>query len=306
MKILISSRSFKIDSKSLELLKQYELEPVFNPFGRKLSENELIEMIDDDIVGIIAGTEEITKKIILQAKSLKVISRFGIGLDNIDINFASNMNIQVYYTPDEPTDAVAELTLALILNLLRKVCLTDRNFRQKLRKPEMGNILKNKKVGIVGLGRIGKRLVQLLKPFDVEIYACEKKPDEKFISKNNIILTKLPDLFKKSDIISIHLPLNDETRGIVGRAEISKMKSDSILVNTSRGEVIDEHALYDALKKKKICSAACDVFYTDLLKELDNTIITPHIGSLTYETRENMEEKAVKNLIKGLKETNVL
>lgn len=305
MKVLISSRSFKQDSDSLKLLRKYDLQPVFNPYGRKLTEDELLSMVDG-VVGIIAGTEKLAKKVILQAKSLKVISRFGIGINNVDVNCAKKRDILVYCTPDEPTEAVAELTLALILNLLRKVCQVDRDLRRNFRKPIMGNILKGKTVGIIGLGRIGRRLAHLLKPFNVRIYACENKPDVKFISEHGIILSQLPDIFKKSDIISVHLPLNNETKGIIGKEEISKMKGNSIIVNTSRGEVIDEYALYNALKKKKICGAASDVCYTDLLEELDNTIITPHIGSLTYETRENMEKKTVENLIKGLKEADVL
>jgi len=178
MKVLISSRSFgKIDSGAVELLKQVGLIPIMNPYGRKLTEQEILDL-QEDAVGIIAGTEKITDKIISNNNQLKVISRYGIGLDNIDLKAAENKNITVYNTPETPTIAVAELTLSLILNLIKKIGMVDRNLRNHKWKPEIGNLLSDKTIGIIGLGRIGKKLVQLLEPFNPKIYVSEINPDK--------------------------------------------------------------------------------------------------------------------------------
>jgi len=311
MKILISSRSFgKIQSGAVELLKKEGLEPVLNPYGRKLNEEEILALIDDNVVGIIAGTEKITKNVILNTSSLKVISRYGVGLDNVDLETAKQKGILVCNTPDTPALAVAELTLSLIMNLLRKISKLDRNIRKDAWKAEMGDLLTEKHIGIIGIGRIGKKLVEFLEPFNVKIYAYDTQPDKEFISKYNIELVSLDKLLIKSDIITLHIPLNEKTKHIIGKKELMKMKENVVLINTARGGLIDEEALYHFLKERKIAGAAIDVFEnepnTGKLKELNNIILTPHIGTYTIETRKNMEIEAAENLIKGLKKVNIL
>lgn len=311
MKILISSRSFgKINSDAINILKTAGLEPVLNSHGRKLSEEEILTMIDDEVVGIIAGTENITKNVITRANSLKVISRYGIGLDNIDLKTTNERGILVYSTPETPAPAVAELTLSLILNLLRKIGKLDRNIRDKNWKVEMGNLLTGKNVGVVGLGRIGKKLVELIQPFNVKLCVCEISPDNNFISKYKIELVPLDELLVKSDIVTLHLPSTAQTQRIIGENEISKMKENAVIVNTARGCLVDENALYKALKNGKIAGAALDAFddepYKGKLIELDNVLLTPHIGTATVETRIAMETETANNLINGLKEMNVL
>lgn len=311
MKVLISSRSFgKVNSDAVDILKKAGLEPVINPYGKKLSEEEILKFIDDEVVGIIAGTENITKNVITHANSLKVISRYGVGLDNIDLEAAKQKGILVYNTPDTPAIAVAELTLSLMLNLLKKISKLDRNIRSGNWKAEMGNLLSEKNVGIVGLGRIGKKLVELLKPFNVKLFVCEIKPDKSFISKHKINLVSLDDLLVKSDIITLHLPSTEQTKKIIGEKEISKMRRNAIIINTARGSLIDEKSVYNALKEGKIAGAAIDAFeeepYKGKLIELDNVILTPHIGTATIETRLDMEIEASNKLISGLKELNVI
>ncbi len=310
MKVLISSRSFgKINSGALELLKKIGLNPVLNPHGKKLSETEILDLLDDAI-GIIAGTEKITKNIIYHNDNLKVISRYGIGLDNIDLKAASERNVLVFNTPETPKIAVAELTLTLILTLLKKIINIDNNSKKGSWKPEIGNLLTGKTIGIIGLGRVGKQLVQFLLPFNVKILVHEIKPDKRFVSKYKIELTSFDDLISNSDIITIHCPLTRQTKYIIGEKELSKMKNNAILINTARGGLIDELALYKFLREKKIAGAAIDVFEdepnTGKLKELDNVILTPHIGTYTIETRKQMEIEAAENLIKGLKKVKIL
>lgn len=310
MKILISSRSFgDINSGAIELLKKEGLEPVLNPYGKKLNENEILDLLDD-AVGIIAGTEKITEKIISHNNHLRVISRYGIGLDNVDLKAAEKKKVLVFNTPETPKIAVAELTMSLILNLLKKIGIVDKNVKQGVWKPEIGSLLSGKTIGIIGLGRIGKQLVKFLEPFNLKILVYETNPDKKFVLVHKIDLVSLDVLISKSDIITLHIPINEQTKHIISKKELIKMKENAILINTARGGLIDEEALYTCLKERKIAGAAIDVFENEpnvgKLKKLDNIILTPHIGTYTVETRKYMEVEAAKNLIKGLKEAKVL
>ena len=310
MKVLISSRSFgKSDTDALELLQNEKLEPILNPYGRKMNEAEIADMITD-VVGVIAGTELLSQKVLTEAPMLKVISRYGIGLDNIDLQSAHKHGILVYNTPNTPALAVAELTLSLILNLLKKIGKVDRLLRTDEWKPDMGNLLTHKTVGIIGLGRIGKKVIKLLQPFNPALLAYDVQPDKQYAKQNNIKLVTLPELLTQSDIITIHCPLIPETHHLIGEKELSLMKPTTLIINTARGGIIDEHALYVFVKQGKIAGAALDVFEhepnTGKLKELENVILTPHIATYTQETRKQMELEAVQNLIKGLREVKML
>lgn len=306
MKILISSRSFgKVDGSAIETIKKAGYTPMLNPYNRKLKEDELGELLDQDVVGLIAGTEKITEKALQNAKSLKVISRYGVGADNIDLVAVKRLGIIVCTTPDAPTQAVAELTLALILNLCRSISDVDRNIRSGKWDPLMGRLLSGKTLGIIGLGRIGKTLVKLVQPFEMKIIAHEPCPNQKFVLSYGIELASLKKVLSESDIISLHIPLTEDTHHLIGKKELVFMKHDAIIVNTSRGGLIEEEALIDALERGLISGAALDVFeeepYYGKLKDLDTVILTPHIGSYAKETRIRMETEAVENLLNGLK-----
>ncbi|WP_319508441.1 phosphoglycerate dehydrogenase [uncultured Methanolobus sp.] len=306
MKVLISSRSFgKIDSEPIDMLNNAGFEVTVNPYDRKLTERELVEMIGDS-VGLIAGTEEITEEFLKNAKSLKVISRYGVGMDNIDQDVATKLGIKVCNTPNAPSKAVAELTLSMILNILRRIPESSSLMNDGRWLPQMGRSLYGKKLGVVGLGRIGKEMVQLVKPFNLTILAYEIYPDNDFITSYGIRLVSLEELLSQSDIISIHLPLMKETYNLIGEKEISLMKDTSILINTARGGLVDEGALANALMNGTIAGAGIDVFteepYSGDLLGLDNVLLTPHIGTFTEETRKKMEIETVDNLIKSLRE----
>lgn len=309
MKILISSASFgKINKDPLEILEKAGYKPVLNPYGRKLEFDEFAELIRD-AVGLIAGTEKITAELLQKAPKLKVISRYGVGIDNIDLVAAKNLGIIVRSTPESPSQAVAELALALMLNLYRRVNEADRNLRSNNWSQLMGRLLSGKTLGIIGLGRIGKKVVKLVQPFEMKILAYEPFPDHDFVSSNNIILAPLNEILSQSDIVSLHLPLSDKTLHIIGRKELSLMKKDAVMINTSRGGLIDEGALVEALRNGLIGSAAIDTFekepYKGNLTELDNVILTCHMGSSAVETRKQMELETVNNLINALKEAGI-
>jgi D-3-phosphoglycerate dehydrogenase len=231
-------------------------------------------------------------------------------MENIDLKAAKKKQILVYNTPETPALAVSELALCLILNLLRKIAKLDRNIRDNTWKAEIGNLLTGKTIGILGLGRIGKKLVELLQPFNVKIIVYEIKPDNDFISKYKLDLVTLDELVRNSDIISLHLPSLEETKNIIGKVELKKMKETAILINTARGSLLDEDELYKALKNNNIAGAAVDAFkdepYKGKLTELDNVILTPHIGTATIETRLDMEKEASIKLIEGLKQKKIL
>ncbi|MCZ7401439.1 MAG: phosphoglycerate dehydrogenase [Candidatus Methanoperedens sp.] len=306
MKILISSASFgKINRDPMEILEQNGYKPVLNPYGRKL-EFEEFEGLIKDAVGLIAGTEKITADLLKKAPKLKVISRYGVGLDNIDLEAAKKLGVIVRSTPEAPSQAVAELTLALMLNLCRRVNEADRNLRKNNWSQLMGKLLYDKTLGIIGLGRIGKKVVKLLQPFEMKVYAYEPYPDHDYISLNKITLAPLDEVLSHSDVVSLHLPLSDKTIHIIGKKELSLMKKEAIIINTSRGGLIDEGALVEALRNGLINGAAIDTFekepYKGPLTEFDNVVLTSHMGSSAVETRKQMELETVNNLINALKE----
>ena len=193
-----------------------------------------------------------------------------------------------------------------MLDLARKISYQNNILKSGTWKKEMGNLLKSKTLGVIGLGIIGKTLVELVKGFDFNILAFDLYQDEQFSKEYGVNYCDLDTLLSESDIISIHLNLTDETNQLMNATQISKMKPGSILINASRGEIIDEEALCKALKEKKILGAGLDVFseepYSGSLTELDNVILTPHIGSYAKELRIQMEIEAVENLMRGLNE----
>ena len=306
MKILVSPSSFgQCGKEPLEILKQNGYEVINNPYGRKLTEDEVIELASE-AVGIVAGVEPITKKVMDNLPSLKCISRVGVGMDSVDIDYAKKKGIIVVNTPDGPTRSVAELTIALTMDLLRGVSRADSNIKKKIWKKEIGNLILNKTVGIFGFGRIGKETAKLFRCLGANVVAYDLYPDNDYAVKNDIKIFSKEELFKQSDIITIHVPGNKDKTSVITKEELSLMKQSAYLINVSRGGVVDEEYLYNALKDKRIAGAACDVFskepYEGKLIELDNIILTPHLGSYAEEAKLKMEIDAVNNLINSLKE----
>jgi len=302
-KIAITTTSFaKFDDKPIQLLKDSGFEVVLNPHGRKLTCNEVIELASD-AVGLIAGTESLDKATLEKLPLLKVISRCGVGMDNVDLEVATQLNIKVFNTPFGPTLAVAELTVGLILDLLRKVTVMDREMRAGVWKKRMGNLLNDKRVGIIGFGRIGQKTGELLKAFGCEIGYYDSLRIEG-LEDLRIKRLEMDELLRESDIVTVHVSGKYE-KPLLGAEELDMMKDGAWLVNVARGGVIDEEALFNALKNERLAGAALDVFekepYNGRLKELDNVILTPHIGSYAKEARIEMEIQAAKNLVEGIK-----
>jgi len=304
LKILISTSLFGCyDPRPLERLRAQGWSLVLNPYGRQLTEPEVLELLAD-CDGIIAGTEPLTARVLRGGRYLKVISRCGTGLDNVDLETARNLGIPVMRTADAPTQAVAELTLGLILDGLRGITWHDRVIRAGSWEKSMGRLLAGKTLGLLGLGRIGKRLVQLTRPFGLTYLAWDRMPDEEFAQTHGTEYRALETVLSVADIISLHLSYEPTLHKLIGARELALMKKEALLVNTARGELVDEEALYQVLRRRQIGGAALDTFarepYTGPLRNLPNVVLTSHIGSYAREVRVRMEMEAVENLIRAL------
>ena len=300
-KIAVTTTTFgEYDSKPLDLCKEKGYDVILNPYGRKIKPDELIDLAKDAI-GIIAGTELFSAAVLQKLPNLKSISRCGVGLDTIDMDAARKMNIKIFNTPDGPTLAVAEFTIGLMLSLLRKIPVMDRETRSGLWRKRMGGLISAKRIGIIGLGRIGKRVAELAKALGANVFYYDPFIKE---CRPSFPKLQLKELLEKSDIISLHLCATKENSNMIGRNELSLMKRTAFLINCSRGGIVDEGSLYEALKNRELAGAAIDVFaqepYSGPLTELENVILTPHVGSYAKEARIQMEIQAVNNLLAGL------
>ena len=300
-RVLIAASPFGVTGrKPLDLLEQSGWEIVPNPYGRRLKAGEVNELLRDiDIV--IAGTEPYRADTLVNANRLKMISRVGIGLDSVDLDICRQKGIAVGYTPDAPSDAVAELTVANIIALARHIHASDRSVRENAWNRLMGRLVREMTIGIVGCGRIGSRVIRLLEPFQPRIKAFDLYPAVHGRPLPNVTWCGMDEILETSDLVSLHIPLNARNRGLIGRREIARMKTGALLVNTARGGVVDDKALEEALLQKHLGGAALDVFETEPyegpLTRLDNVILTAHIGASANESRYLMELGAVENCL---------
>ena len=304
-KILVSPSSFgKISDKPVKLLVKKGYYLIDNPYGRKLTEDEVIALAKD-CIGIVAGVEPLTKRVMDALPHLKCISRVGVGMDSVDLEYAKQKGIVVVNTPDGPTRSVAEMTIALTLSLLRRIPQADANMKNGIWKKEIGNLLFGKKIGIIGLGRIGKMVATMFSNLGNDVIGFDLFPDENWANENQIQLVSLDNLMSDADIISLHIPPDKNKKPILGAEQLTKMKKKSFLINAARGGIVDEQILFDLLKKKEIAGAAIDVFneepYNGSFIKLDNVVLTPHLGSYAAEGKLQMEIDAVNNLINVLK-----
>lgn len=305
-KVLLSPSSFGAISKEpIDLLLNNNFSIVENPYGRKLSDSELLEL-GKECSAIIAGLENLNKKNIDRLPHLKCISRVGVGMDSVDVSHAHSKGIKVFNTPNGPTRAVAELTLGLTMCLLRKIPQAHYDLKNKVWKKQTGNLLINKKVGVFGLGRIGRMTAEIFRSLGNSVNGYDLHPNMKWAHKQRVNVVSLEELLSTSDIITIHVPANSDGSPILTKKELELLKNEAFIVNVSRGGVIDELALYEILKKGKLSGVALDVFsqepYRGQLCDLENIILTPHIGSYAKEGKLKMEIDAVMNLINSLKQ----
>ena len=303
MKIFISTVPFSTgDSKPRDLLEDSSIFYSVNPLGRKLRPEELGELIGDHDV-LIAGTEKIDAAVLDNATRLKLIVRVGIGLDSVDLAAARARNIAVSYTPDAPTAAVSELTIGLMLNLMRSIHTSDRELHAGRWERKFGERIGDSTIGVVGAGRIGLRVIGHLLGFNCPRILVNDL-DENILLPQSISVERcsFQRVLKQSDLITIHVPLSKTTRNLIAHDEIRSMKNSAYLLNTSRGGIVNESVLSKALEDELIAGAAIDTFedepYKGPLQHAERCLLTAHMGSMSKDCRARMEIEATEEAMR--------
>jgi len=274
------------------------------------TERDLLRIVSKADALITRGGLKITKEVINASSRLKVIGVHGVGYDHIDLETVRNLGIRVFNTPTALTDTVAEMTIALMLALARKIVSADKAIRAGdwARKyvDLIGIEIMGKNIGIIGLGRIGVAVAYRLKAFKTNLTYFDVLDRSRFEDELNIKRVDLDNLLSESDIITVHLPLTPETRGMISYREFKLMKKEAYLVNTARGKIINQKALIESLKEGRIAGAALDVFEEEPIKpsnpllQMDNVILTPHIGASSVEAMKRMAVQVSEGIIKIL------
>ena len=305
LKVHITTLPFNKDNLAF-LEKSFDV--TINPLGRKIKNEEVYEQVNKADY-VIAGTEKYDQELLSKLVNLKGISRVGIGIDNIDLDIAAKNNIKIFNTPEEPAKGVAELTLTFILNLLREISSHQHNLNQGNWERTLGKSLNEATISLIGGGRVAKNVskfllsagVKKIKVFDILDLSTD--PDWKHES---ISICGFEECLSNSDIVSLHVPMNEENKNMISKKELLVMGKNSYLINVSRGGLINEEDLYEALNSNRIKGAALDVFATEpyegKLLECKNLIATPHVASSTEYVRDQMERRACENLINLLDE----
>jgi D-3-phosphoglycerate dehydrogenase / 2-oxoglutarate reductase len=288
----------------LEMLESAGVEYVINPLGRKLKEPELADMVSDFDV-LIAGTEPITELVMSRAKRLKLISRVGIGLDSVDLLAAERLGIQVSYTPDAPAPAVAELTIGLMLALLRSIHVSNAQMHAGSWHRHFGRRLPEVTIGIIGTGRIGTRVLRRISAFGTpRVLVNDLYPNPKLVPELKLEWVGKDEIFQQADLISLHVPMTAHTKGMIRREQLLQMKPDALVINTSRGGIINEADLFDVMSSGHLGGAAIDVFehepYSGGLATIERCLLTSHMGSMSVDCRTRMEIEATEEAVRFL------
>lgn len=302
-KVLISTGKTNIPEDVSDALKEYAVvEYVRRPYDEKLDEN---------VVAALVGTEPVNAGYLDKAPNIKLVARFGVGYDSVDVDECTKRGVMATHTPEVLSSGVADHTWAMILGFIKHIPLANKYARAKWEKRDgsvpFGWDTEGKTLGILGLGRIGVEVLKRATGFPMNLIYHDVVRKEKLEEKYGVKYVELNEILSKSDILTIHVDLNPTSRGIIDTDALSKMKETAIIVNTSRGPVIDEKALYNALKDGVIGGAALDVFEVEPtpvanpLFTLPNVLATPHIASASWETRRKMAVRSTGNVLAFLK-----
>jgi phosphoglycerate dehydrogenase-like enzyme len=299
-KICVTSPSFSKNEILRKELTALFPNSVFNEDGKKYNSEELIEYLND-ADGVILGLENMDSKVISALPDLQIISKYGVGLDNLDVEFAKSVGKKIGWTGGVNKQSAAEQALGLMLGICRNLYLSGYKLKQGVWDKNGGVQLAGKTVGIVGCGHVGSQVIRLLQPFGCEILINDILDKSEFAKKQGAVQVDFETIVKKADIISFHVPLTNLTHYMVNETQLNKMKSSAFVISNSRGPVVEQKALHQALIKKQIAGAALDVFEeeppTDLeFLSLPNLIVTPHIGGNAKEAIEAMGRSAIKHL----------
>ncbi|RLF87647.1 3-phosphoglycerate dehydrogenase [Thermococci archaeon] len=303
MKVLVAA---PLHEKAVEILKNAGLEVVYEEYP---DQEKLKELVKDVSAIIVRSKPKVTKEIIDTAPNLKVIARAGVGLDNIDVEYAKSKGIEIVNAPAASSRSVAELAIALIFNVARKVAFADRKMREGVwaKKQCMGFELEGKTLGVIGFGRIGYAVAKIAKAIGMKILLYDVIKNEERAREVDGKFVELEELLKNSDVITIHVPLLESTHHLINEERLKLMKSTAILINTSRGPIVDTNALVKALQEGWIAGAGLDVFEEEPLPKdhpltkFDNVVLTPHIGASTVEAQERAGIEVAEKVVKILK-----
>ena len=307
--LAICSRSVSRNKEAVKILRKKFKKIKLNKSNKILSGSILIKFIKD-CETIIIGLEKIDKNLLEQCPKLKYIGKYGVGTNNIQFNELKKKKIKIFLQSGVNKRSVSEITLSYIILGLRKIVNTINDVKKRKWPFIVGRELTKRKVGIIGIGNIGKDLVHILKPFKCKIYCNDIKPDRRFYKKNGLKNYSLKKVLKSSEIISIHIPLNEHNYHFISKNEFSLLKKEAILINTSRGGIVDEKALYNFLKKNPLSTTIFDVLKyepprNNKLLNLHNFILTPHIAGTTKESMRTASIDCAIKLTKGIKKNYI-
>lgn len=314
-KILVTATNYStLCAEAKQLLEENGCEVIENQLGRPHTFEELKPLVGD-IDGVVAGVDTWDEKVFRIAPKLRVISRFGVGVDNIDLAKAREYGVQVTNVPGGNANAVAELTVGLILSIVRNIPALHQSAQRGFWDRHVGTELVGKAVGLLGFGNIAQMVARKLQGFDVNLIAYDKYPNEAKAKELNVTFASCEDVLRRSDIVSMHMPSLKETFKMMSYGQFAMMKPTSVFINTARGALVDEEALYDALRSARIAGAAIDVYQQEPVSPdnplflLDNIITTPHTAAETYETYRKVSlvtAQAVLDVLSGKKPQNLL
>lgn len=298
-KVVITARSFgEADNLAYQCLREAGCEWIKLTGTDVGKQTEAMKEAD----ALIAGLEYIGKELMDAAPKLKVISRYGVGYENVDKQAALARGIQITITPGANGDSVADLAVALMLDVARNVTVMDQELKKQHQIRPQGLELYGKTLGVIGAGRIGRGVAERCRGFNMKILACDVYRNEEFIKKTGAEYVSMETLLREADFITIHSPLNEGTRNMISKEQFDMMKRDAVLVNTARGGIVDEEALYEALSSGRIRGAALDATvneppYNSPLMQCSNCILTPHAGAATREASSKMSIMAAENAV---------
>lgn len=275
---------------------------------------DLLSFVKESDIYVSGGNEKVNREIMDSVPNLRAVLRFGAGFDNVDLQAARERSIYVTNIPGKNADSVAELALGLMLSLARRIPYHHALMTRGQWQLFVGKELKGKILGIAGLGAIGKCVVKKVQGLEMKIVGYDVFWDDDFAQKWQIERLSLEDLLKRADVVSLHIPLSEETRNLISYKQLSLMKKEAYLINTSRGGIVDEEALTQALESHQIAGAALDVFSVEpltqsKLQQLDNVVLTPHIGGSTEEAIKRLIEETIANILRiqsGEKPLNIV
>jgi D-3-phosphoglycerate dehydrogenase len=302
----VTTVAFSKNKKLVNELKELGFKNVYiNELQRRFTQDELIDFLGKCDFAIV-GLDKITPKVLTKLPNLKAISKYGVGLDNIDFQACKKHNVKILHTQGVNKRSVAELALGNMLSLCRNIYVSSNNLKDGIWNKNGGIELSKKTVGVIGVGHIGKDLINLLKPFGCKILVNDIIDQSDYYAKNGLFELSKEEIFEQADIVTIHTPLTDELRHFVNKKSLSKMKPTALLINTARGGLVNENDLKWALENKIIAGAAIDVYESeppqnsDLIK-IPNLITTPHIGGNSQEAVYSMGKSAIGNILNYIK-----